>query len=265
MLDQINMDGESIPKFDGWRAGFWLMLFASVCWLAASLYVWPMVLSSGLGLFRGRSIELTAMLLTALLLVQPIIIAWLIFRAIVHRTHLRRWRLIRSAVLPLSTLLILAGVSAVPMLQRHLREQRYRELYRPGNIITTNYICERNHASVDFHRNLLKRVDLRLTSIVKIGTSRSWIVREIGRLPYPATTFSYDTESIGGSEGIRWRSADGQLHTGAISFSDLHGEMGSGTLWVYIPIQKRLEIDEGWHPTFTCGPVRQSIAERKDR
>ena len=258
------MAEERIPKYNGWLIAFWLALIASTCWLGVSLYVWPDLLGLLPELFRGRSIDLTDVLLLVAI-AQPICIAWLISRAVARRRSRQRWRLVGGGALPLTTLLIFAGAMAVSTLQRHLREQRYLELHSPGNIITTSYICERNHASVDFHRSLLKHVDLQLTSITKIGAGRSWLVREVGHRPHRAETFVYDNESIGGSEGIRWRDPDGQLQAGAISFSDVHRELGPDTIWVYVPLQPRSDIDKGWHPTFTCGPIRQSITERNDR
>ena len=252
------MDKARRLKGIGWRIVFWFALTVSTLWLVISLYFWLSAIRLLSELFRGRPANLNDLLL-AVAIAQPLLIAWLIFRAVALRKSRQRWKLIGSGLLPLATVFIFVGAVAVATLQQHLRELHYLDLYSPGNIVTTGYVCERNHAAVDFDRSLLRRVDLELTLITKIGGGRRWIVREVGKSPYTANTFRYGTGSIGGSEGIRWRGHDGKVRNGAISFSDIVGEMGPQTIWVDFPLQSRSEIERDWHSTFTCGPVRQTI------
>src|SRR5262249_55763553 len=106
---------------------------------------------------------------------------------------------------------------------------------KPGEVLRTDYVCERNHAAVDFDPRVMRSRDLALIWFRDRHASRwtsRWIVQPAGSNAVIAASFPVRTGSIGGSEGIQWKAANGQIYTGFLSFSDLIGQFGPDSLWI---------------------------------
>jgi hypothetical protein len=98
--------------------------------------------------------------------------------------------------------------------------------------VQTHYVCERNHASVDWSPSRVKTIDLSLARDWVSGGQSSWTVTRPASLAGKARTFPARTDSIGGGEGIEWRTAAGTRYLGLIEFSDVVGKFGPETIWV---------------------------------
>jgi len=250
------MGNDSAPLVSGkgWQIGFWLALVVSIGWLCVALLSWPGAIRPGP--FINQGVPVTEVLPQLFLIIQPPVVTWLIVKALRGRKRRYGWRLIASASVPLLGFFVF--VFLVEFAEYHRRHQEF-VLREPGTKIRTNYICERNHKAVDFHRNMMERVDLKLTSIVVVGAKKLWLIQEPGQAIRYARTFSYDTGSIGGSEGIKWVDAGGVTRTAAISFSDIHDRLGPASIWIEMPPSSLTQPAEEWHPTFTCGPTDQTV------
>jgi hypothetical protein len=128
--------------------------------------------------------------------------------------------------------------------------------------ILTEYACERNHAAVDFDPDLVRSTDLRLkrTWVRRTQAPNEWELKGPPPLDGTSTTFPLNTNSIGGSEGIQWKSADGRTRTAFLSFSDIVGERGPYTVWLDVSDDSSRTYKGaayGGYVRFTCGPIAQ--------
>ena len=93
----------------------------------------------------------------------------------------------------------------------------------------------------------------------------AWSVIWPDKKPIQTVSFEYRTGSVGGSQGIKWREANGRYMIGYMSFSDLGGAYGSPVgMWITIaegsaPVREWTQIDGSLN--FDCAPDRRSYAE----
>lgn len=159
----------------------------------------------------------------------------------------RPWR----AVLGLVLLIVMALV-LTPLVVHHLRWTQLIEREARDQEIT--YRCARQSGAVDFDARLAGPTVLSLIARHK-GGERTWKVAVPGSAPVPATSFPAETGSMGGSQGLRWRSPSGRKEELLLSFSDIVGEFGPDSIWVdYLPKKTGPSLGE-----LTCGPVSRTF------
>jgi hypothetical protein len=116
-----------------------------------------------------------------------------------------------------------------PLVVHHLRWTQIIEREARDQEVT--YRCARLSGAVDFDDRLAGPTRLSLIARRK-GGARTWKVLVPGSAPVSATSFPAESGSMGGSQGLRWKSPGGQTKEILVSFSDIVGEFGPATIWV---------------------------------
>lgn len=231
----------------GWRFAFLIAMAISAAWFLLALFASGYLLLAGAaGAWRISERPITESLIGAVAITQPLIIFWAIVRAYRLRHQGKEFSIIGRAVLPLSTLLLIAATAAADVYNDKLIRAR---IYRQGMIGTLTYECG----------------GLRLTAVRQERQPTKWKVKMGASPMIDADNFAASTGSIGGSQGIVWHQADGRPITALLSFSDIWGEYGTTEIWVVLvranqaEIQAKLDADEVTN--FTCRPDPKSYRE----
>lgn len=140
----------------------------------------------------------------------------------------------RRATLAVIGFLAVASCAGAILLHK---ERKRRELHqvvggRTDGAVT--YACARSD-TVDFDPRHARRTELSLVVRRRPGEPATWQVQAPGAAAIPVATFPAASGSIGGSQGLRWREADGSTATAVIALSDLIGEFGPETIWLVRP------------------------------
>lgn len=160
----------------------------------------------------------------------------------------------RRASLAVIGILAVASCAGAILLLHKERERRELHQIVHGRIDgTVTYTCGRSD-TVDFDGVRVGRTELSLVVRRRPGAPAAWQVRAPGAAAVPASTFVANTGSIGGSQGLRWRQADGSMATAVMSFSDLVGEFGSETIWFVRPPADGVD-----RTGLVCGPDPKSF------
>lgn len=243
-----------------WQIVYWIVMSLSGLWLLLSA-----VASTGLLLDFARESErfdyhlIDKLVIGSIIVLQPLLTGWLITRG--HRMRMTGSTpsIIARAVLPISTIaLLFAAVAAKNYYQNLILNKRAMQDAWQARNKTITYDCSRESKSVDFDPKQIGVISLRLTSIRRDQQPDEWLVTWPDQTPISATNFDFDTGSFGGSQGIRWLSANGTNMVAILSFSDIVGRYGSHTIWVRIQegnqtstLEHLASVDP---PDFTCGP-----------
>ncbi len=244
-----------------WQIAYCIVMVLSGLWLVLSA-----VASVGLLFDLARESErfdyhlIAKLVIGSIIVLQPLLTGWLIKRA--HRMRMTGSTpfIIARAALPVSTIaLLFAAYVANNYYQNLILSKRTRQEAWQARNKTITYDCSRDSKAVDFDPERIGTIDLRLTSIQREQQPDAWLVKWPGQTPISATSFHVDTGSFGGSQGIRWRRANGTNMVAILSFSDIVlGPYGPASIWVRIQEGSstgiRANLDSYDPPDFTCGP-----------
>ncbi|MES2494219.1 MAG: hypothetical protein V4579_13180 [Pseudomonadota bacterium] len=250
-------------KIRGWRIGYWVVMAISSAWFLLALVASGYLLFSRTdGAWRMHQRSFTELIVGTMVVVQPLLIIWLILRAYKLRHQGAKFFVIGRAALPLSTgLLIVATVAANIYNDNRLAKIAMGQLFN-GSVI---FDCSKSSEVVDFNREKIGPIELRLTSTRRDRGPRRWIVQWPGKAPIVATNFDAATGSYGGSQGLSWTGTDGKPMSALLSFSDILGPYGPQTIWVTVVSAKQAQIqqklDAGEITNFTCGLDLKSYHE----
>ena len=196
-----------------------------------------------------------------LVMLPPLVVAWLIARAIRYRQRGGWPIVIARALLPLA---VAVGALALcdtyrldHLASRPLEISAGERAYEKWLKLSDIYTCHPTNAAGE---RLHPNSSLRLVARHRRHALSLWSVQWHGLTAVDATSFSADTGSIGGSQGIAWREADGQRMVADLSFSDFYGPNGPKEIWVNIrrdggelPVPN--SPDPSGYANFTCIPT----------
>lgn len=207
---------------------FWLAIVVSCAWLILAVAIdvagIRFFLTAGFARVGRGSVEI---LTVTLLTLQPLLVLFLIVRAIRLSSAGPTSRIVARAFYPLlSAGLFVCSVDGLKFLGDQSALRRMAR-WTTGSI---TYVCSTNSSQADFDLKTVGALKLRLTEFRHPGRLSNWIVKWPGKPPIVAVSFHARTGSYGGSEGIKWRDADG-LHVFAyLSFSDVLDKNGQTSI-----------------------------------
>lgn len=247
----------------GWRIGYWAVMAIANAWFLFSLVASGYFLFAGAdGAWRIHQRPFTELIIGGMVITQPLVILWTIIRAYKLRHHGTGLRIFGRAVLPISTVLLIAAAVAANV-YNHERLIRIAIGQRSTGSIT--FDCSTNSKTVDFDRKNIGPIELHMTSNRREGQLRRWTIQWHGKAPISAEPFDAETGSMGGSQGLSWTDTNGKPISALLSFSDILGPYGPQSIWVTIveaeQAQIQRKLDAGERMDFTCGPNPQSYHE----
>lgn len=250
-------------KAGGRQCLYWAALSVSCLWfllaMIASVYCLAALFHKAPRLNEARAIEVAIYLVVA---IQPVAIGWCIIRAIRLRHVGPSSRIVARATAPLATTALLAVL--VSGYVYDLNQIRARTM-RQATTGSITYDCSEQSETLDFDPSNIGEITLRLTSLRHPRELSNWTVHWLGKPPIEAQSFDADTGSMGGSQGIEWRDADGRTMVAFLSFSDIYGEYGTTTIWTTVVrgeiATAQGKLDAGEFTRFTCGPDPKSYRE----
>jgi hypothetical protein len=235
-----------------WKAK--IVFWAAICLSCGYLAVTIAIAVAGIQQFhvddfgqRG-TIEV---LIAAFVMLQPLLVLVLVFGAIRLRDTGRSLLAIARALCPLAPAVLLATLVET----RFQIESRRIERQRTGSI---TYVC----SDVSSKQPNTGSIGLKLTERRRAGRLGNWLVTWPGKTSIEATSFEAQTGSYGGSQGIKWREADGRQMTAYISFSDVLIDYGPAD--ILVEFAKDSAAAKGANPLsskYICDPDPASYRE----
>lgn len=242
---------------------FWAAIFASCVWLALAIAVGVAGIHRFFaGGFKAPGHGPIEILIVSGFTLQPVLILLLIIRAVRLRDAGSPMRIVARALYPLAPAILLVGYARALQYLDFQSETRKIQRWSIGSI---TYNCSTSSLTLDYDPKTIGKIELRLTEFRHPGKLGKWVVGWPGKKLIEARSFSVNTGSIGGSQGIEWKEPDGRRMIAYLSFSDIMGEYGPAGIWITL-----LEDDVSGKfvsPTttpstkFTCGPNPASYHE----
>jgi hypothetical protein len=228
------------------RSAFWGGIFASCVWFAVTIVFAFTATRQAIDGELPLGWNIFTLIFFARI-VPPFVVAALLAWAVRLRKSGSAVKITMRALSPLLTLPLIHLNSTLLYSSWSYSEWRLRT----GSI---SYVCGLD----GFPPNVIGGRELILSEHRRMEGASSWNVTRPGNKPMETVAFPYQTQSIGGSQGIKWREADGRTMTALLSLSDAIIEHWRSQVWAILvegdASAKRGDLSGMKTESLTCTP-----------